>query len=74
MLVVSSVMRQMITKGKFSSAMRKTLNEVIEYLDCKKKFVRYYEFMAKGYPIGSGVVEGAFGHVVKNRMEDSGLR
>ncbi len=66
--------RQMLTKGRFSSTKRKTLNKVIGYLDRKKKFMRYDEYMEKGYPIGSGVVEGACGHVVKDRMEGSGMR
>jgi len=61
-------LRQMLTKGKFSSSKRKTLNTVIGYL------MRYDEYLAKGYPIGSGVVEGACGHVVKDRMEGSGMR
>jgi len=67
-------LRQMLTKGKFSSSKRKTLTTVIKYLDRKKKVMRYDEYLAKGYPIGSGVVEGACGHVVKDRMEGSGMR
>jgi len=67
-------LRQMLTKSKFNSSKRKTLNTVIKYLDRKKKFMRYDEYLAKGYPIGSGVVEGACGHVVKDRMEGSGMR
>jgi len=61
-------------KRKFNSTKRKTLNKVIKYLHRKKKFMRYDEYLAKGYPIGSGVVEGACGHVVKDRMEGSGMR
>ena len=30
--------------------------------------------MAAGYPIGSGVVEGAGRHLVKDRLEQSGMR
>ena len=67
-------LRQILTKGKFSSTKRKTLNTVIGYLHRKKKFMCYDEYLAKGYPIGSGVVEGACGHVVKDRMEGSGMR
>ncbi|MCP4605293.1 MAG: ISKra4 family transposase [Proteobacteria bacterium] len=75
-------LRQMLAKDKkkhkdqrqFNSSQRKTLNRVIGYFDRKKKFMRYDEYMAKGYPIGSGVVEGACGHLVKDRMEGSGMR
>jgi hypothetical protein len=31
--------------------------------------MRYDEYLAAGYPIGSGVVEGACRHLVKDRME-----
>ena len=33
-----------------------------------------HEYLAKGYPIGSGVVEGACRHLVKDRMEQTGMR
>ena len=75
-------LRQMLAKDKkrtkderkFNPAQRKTLNKVIGYFDRKKKFMCYDEYLAKGYPIGSGVVEGACGHLVKDRMEGSGMR
>jgi hypothetical protein len=36
--------------------------------------MRYDRYLKAGYPIGSGVVEGACRHVVKDRMERSGMR
>ena len=36
--------------------------------------MRYDEYLAKGFPIGTGVIEGACGTLVKNRMERSGMR
>lgn len=36
--------------------------------------MKYDECLAAGYPIGSGVVEGACRHVIKDRMELSGMR
>ena len=35
---------------------------------------RYDVYLARGWPIGAGVVEGACGHLVKDRMEQSGMR
>ena len=75
-------LRQMLAKDKkrhkddrrFNATQRKTLNRVIGYYTRKKQFMRYNEYLAEGYPIGSGVVEGACGHVVKDRMEGSGMR
>jgi hypothetical protein len=34
----------------------------------------YHAYLAAGYPIASGVIEGACRHVVKDRMERSGMR
>ena len=36
--------------------------------------MRYDEYLAAGYPIGSGVAEGACRHLVKDRMEQTGMR
>ncbi|MBI3327523.1 MAG: hypothetical protein HYZ81_12585 [Nitrospinae bacterium] len=36
--------------------------------------MHYDEYLARGWPIGTGVVEGACGHLVKDRMEQSGMR
>ena len=36
--------------------------------------MKYDEYLAAGYPIGSGVVEGACRHLVKDRMEKTGMR
>jgi hypothetical protein len=35
---------------------------------------RYDESLAWGWPMGTGVVEGAWGHLVKDRREPSGMR
>lgn len=67
-------LRQMLTKGSFSRTQRQILNKVIGYLDRNRRMMHYDEYLAKGYPIGSGIVEGACGHVVKDRMEGTGMR
>ena len=36
--------------------------------------MKYDLYLSEGYPIGSGVVESACSHVVKDRMEISGAR
>ncbi len=36
--------------------------------------MRYDAYLAQGWPIGTGVVEGACGHLVKDRMEQAGMR
>ena len=36
--------------------------------------MRYDVYLRAGYPIGSGVVEGACRHLVRDRMERTGMR
>jgi hypothetical protein len=52
------------------AVLRKTLG----YYRRNLAFMRYDEYLACGWPIGTGVVEGACGHVVKDRMEQAGMR
>src|SRR5436305_6305060 len=35
--------------------------------------MRYNEYLAAGYPIASGAIEGACRHLVKDRMERAGM-
>jgi hypothetical protein len=67
-------LRQMSTKQGLRGAARKTLGQVIVYLDGNRDLMRYDDYLAAGYPIGSGVVEGACRHLVKDRMEAAGMR
>lgn len=53
---------------------RKHLESVITYFHHNRKYMHYDRYIAAGYPIGSGVVEGGCRHVVKDRMERSGMR
>ena len=46
----------------------------MEYLENNREHMRYDEYLAAGYPIGSGVAEGACRHLVKDRMEQTGMR
>src|SRR5262249_23299915 len=46
----------------------------VEYLANNREHLRYDEYLAAGYPIGSGVAEGACRHLVKDRLEQTGMR
>jgi hypothetical protein len=50
------------------------MKKVIDYIVVNQQAMRYDEYLAAGYPIGSGVVEGSCRHVVKDRMEGTGMR
>jgi hypothetical protein len=66
--------RQSITKRRLSGPKRKTLNAVANYLYRNRARMRYHEYLANGWPIASGPVEGACKNLIKDRMERSGMR
>lgn len=63
-----------IRSRKWEKSKRETFEKVITYLKNHKEYMQYDLYLSKGYPIGTGVVESACGHVVKNRMEITGAR
>jgi hypothetical protein len=66
--------RQSVTKRRLSGPKRKTLDAVAHYLYRNRTRMRYDEYLAKGWPIASGSVEGACKNLIKDRMERSGMR
>jgi len=60
--------------GKWKKSQSDKFSKVITYLENHKAYMKYDQYLSEGYPIGSGVVESACSHVVKNRMEISGAR
>jgi hypothetical protein len=69
--VISSLQRR---KASLKGNRLKSLEKVIGYFQTNKDHMKYDEYLAAGYPIGSGVIEGACRHLVKDRMERSGMR
>ena len=51
----------------------KAVKGSLEYLEKRKGQIRYAEFQAEGYPIGSGAVESANKLVVEARLKGSGM-
>lgn len=69
--VVSGI-RQSATKQGLGGSKREILDTACNYMLKNKDRMRYDEYMAAGLPIASGAVEGACGHLVKDRMEVTG--
>lgn len=66
-------LKQMLTKCELSNAARYSLTKVIGYLERNRKHMRYEICLAKGYPIGSGVIEGACRNLINDRLELTGM-
>lgn len=71
---VIGVFRRYLNQRVGHKQKTKGLNEAIRYFEANRQAMRYNEYLAAGYPVGSGVVEGACRHVVKDRMERTGMR
>jgi hypothetical protein len=67
-------LRQSVTKRKLVGTKRKTLRAIADYLYRNRARMRYDEYLAHGWPIASGPVEGACKNLIKDRMERSGMR
>jgi hypothetical protein len=67
-------LRQMATKRGLSAAKQKKLTQICNYFHRNRHRMRYDEYLAAGFPIASGVIEGACRHLVKDRMERAGMR
>jgi len=50
------------------------LEKTAAYFERNLKYMDYATYLAKGWPIASGVIEGACRHFVKDRFELSGMR
>lgn len=66
-------LRKMGTEQKLTGSRKKALRQLCAYLEKNRERMRYDEYLAAGYPIASGVIEGACRHLVKDRMERAGM-
>ena len=53
---------------------RKTAEKTAGYLEAKAPYLDYPRALAAGWPIATGVIEGACRHLVKDRMDITGAR
>lgn len=67
-------LRQMATKHKLRGTPKQRLRSICDFLEANLHRMKYDEYLAAGYPIATGVIEGACRHVIKDRMERAGMR
>jgi hypothetical protein len=66
--------RRMASKQGLKGAALKEVQKTCNYFENNAQRMRYDEYLKAGYPIASGVIEGACRHVIKDRMEHGGMR
>ncbi len=71
---VASGIRRRATAEKLTTSKRKKADEAARYLTNKSPYLDYPTALAAGWPIATGVIEGAVRHVVRDRMDVTGAR
>ena len=67
-------MRRMASQRNLTGQKRKEVTKTCTYFENNLQRMRYDEYLQAGYPIASGVIEGASRHIIKDRMEQGGMR
>jgi len=71
---VRAGIRRRATAFGFRSAERAGADECARYLQNKQDYLNYPEFLSRGWPAASGLIEGAARWLIKDRMEITGAR
>ena len=71
---VISGLRRLASQRQLRGTARREVETVCGYFAKNARRMKYDEYLRAGYPIASGVIEGACRHFVKDRMERSGMR
>jgi hypothetical protein len=79
LLVLRGKARQVITElretgANLRGAKKTRLGRLCKFMEKNLHRMRYEKYLREGYPIATGVIEGACRHVIKDRMERAGMR
>lgn len=69
-----SELRQLATIPDIAIGLQTVLTKTANYFERNLDYMHYDRYLANGWPIASGVIEGACRHLVKDRCELSGMR
>ena len=67
-------LKRILEKTRLSQTKNKQIQKAITYFENHKSKMDYKQFLSKGYPVSSALAESTCGHLVKERMEQSGMR
>jgi len=71
---VRAGIRRRASTYRYSPAERAGADECADYLEHKQDYLDYPAFLAAGWPVASGLIEGAARWIVKDRLEVTGAR
>lgn len=67
-------LKRITTKGNLTDSKKKAIEKTITYFENHQHKMDYKSYLDKGYPVSSALVESNCRHLVKDRMEQSGMR
>jgi hypothetical protein len=73
-LQVITELRRLANLAAATTTQRTVLTKLANYFERNTPYMHYDQYLANGWPIASGVIEGACRHLVKDRCELSGMR
>lgn len=71
---VAAGMRRSATCRKLKKSVREPVDSCARYLLNHSDYLHYNAYLELGYPVATGVIEGACRYLVKDRMEITGAR
>ncbi len=71
---VAAGLRRSATLRHLSAEARKPIDTCADYLLKYSYMLRYDKFLAQGFPIATGIIEGACRHLIKDRLDITGAR
>lgn len=71
---VGAGIRRSATLRGLSIDKRRNADKCADYLISKRQMLRYDVYLAQGFPIATGIIEGACRHLIKDRMDITGAR
>ncbi len=71
---VAGTIRRQATNARLERDHRKPADQAANYLTNKAPYLDYPTALRNGWPIATGIVEGACRHLVKDRMDITGAR
>jgi hypothetical protein len=71
---VIAELEELAQAPEWTEAQRRVVEKTVGYYQRNQPYMHYDDYLTRGWPIGTGVVEGACGHLVKDRMEQAGMR
>ncbi len=72
--LVAAGVRRSATRKKLKGKKKETIDNCANYLLNLSPYLKYHVYINNGYPIATGIIEGACRHLIQDRMGRTGAR